>query len=278
MSWYAVGDVQGCAEQLRALMARVEGTDPDAHWFFVGDLVNRGPRSLETLRLIHAMGARANCVLGNHDLHLLAVASGARKPGRSDTISDILDAPDREILLHWLRHRPLAHVLGDALLIHAGVLAPWSVTQTLALAGEVESVLRGADWIDFMYQMYGDTPDRWDEQLAGVARWRCIVNALTRLRYCRPDGSMVLKVDDAHQAAREGYLAWYDLPDRQSAVTTIVFGHWSARGLIRRPNVVGLDSGCLWGGKLSALRLTDGALFQVDCPEFRRPKQFDHTA
>ena len=270
MSWYAVGDVQGCAGQLRDLIALVERTDADAHWFFVGDLVNRGPRSLETLRLIHSMGKRANCVLGNHDLHLLAVAHGVRKPGRSDTISEILDAPDRDVLLDWLRHRPLAHRIDDHLLLHAGVLAQWSVAQTLSLAGEVEAVLQGPHWHDFLQQMYGDGPDAWTDDLTGVSRWRCIVNALTRLRYCRLDGSMVLKVDDADQAARHGYIAWYDLPDRQSATATIVFGHWSARGLILRPNLIGLDSGCLWGGQLSALRLSDRALFQVQCPQFQR--------
>ena len=271
MSWYAVGDVQGCASPLRDLIAEVQRSDTDARWFFVGDLVNRGPHSLETLRLIHDMGPRANCVLGNHDLHLLAVANGVRKPGRSDTIAEILDAPDRDVLLQWLRHRPLAHAIDGNLLIHAGVLPQWSVAQTLDLAGEVESVLRGANWLDFLHQMYGDGPDTWDDNLIGVSRWRCIVNALTRLRYCRPDGSMVLRADRAEQAEQHGYVAWYDLPDRQSAAATIVFGHWSARGLTLRPNLLGLDSGCLWGGKLSALRLSDRVLFQVSCPQFQRP-------
>lgn len=271
MSWYAVGDVQGCAGQLQGLMDQVTRVDPDPQWLFVGDLVNRGPRSLDTLRMIHALGERADCVLGNHDLHLLAVAHGGRRSGRSDTINQVLQAPDCEILLDWLRCRPLARALDEYLLVHAGLLPQWSVAQTLTLAAEVETVLRGPDWVEFLQNMYGDGPDQWHDDLKGILRWRCIVNALTRIRYCRADGSMVLKAGDAEEATAKGYLPWFDLPGRRSADTTVVFGHWSARGLILQPKLIGLDSGCIWGGKLSALRLTDRTLFQVDCPQFQRP-------
>ncbi len=270
MSWYAVGDVQGCASQLQALIDQVTRVDSDPRWFFVGDLVNRGPRSLDTLRMIYAMGERADCVLGNHDLHLLAVAHGSRRSGRSDTIEQILQAPDCKILLDWLRCRPLARTLDGYLLVHAGLLPQWSVAQTLLLAAEVEGVLRGPDWIDFLQSMYGDGPDQWDDDLDGIQRWRCIVNVLTRIRYCRPNGSMVLKATDADQAASKGYLPWFDLPDRRSADATVVFGHWSARGLMLQSNLIGLDSGCIWGGKLSAVRLSDRSLFQVDCPQFQQ--------
>ena len=271
MTLYAVGDIQGCGEQLATLIEKVYRDDPAACWFFVGDLVNRGPRSLATLRQIRALGKRAECVLGNHDLHLLAVANGTRKSGRSDTIAEILQAPDRDELLDWLRQRPLARCIDGHLLVHAGLLPQWSVDQTLALAAEVEAALRGPDWQAFLRDMYGDTPDRWDDALRGMARLRCIVNALTRLRFCTADGRMVLKLDDGAAAAAQGYLPWFDLPARRSTDVTVVFGHWSARGLILRANLIGLDSGCVWGGQLSAVRLSDRALFQVPCPQFQRP-------
>ena len=271
MNAYAVGDLQGCAGQLNELLDQVGRIDADPRWFFVGDLVNRGPRSLDTLRLIRNMGDRAECVLGNHDLHLLAVANGIRKSGRYDTIDEILHAPDREELLDWLRQRPLARLIDGHLMVHAGLLPQWSATQAVALAQEVETALRGPDWIEFLRQMYGNTPDRWNDALAGIERLRCIVNALTRIRFCTPDGRMELKSKEAAGNALDGHLPWFDLPLRSSADVTVVFGHWSARGLTLRANLIGLDSGCVWGGKLSAVRLADRALFQVDCPQFKQP-------
>ncbi|MEC5215761.1 bis(5'-nucleosyl)-tetraphosphatase (symmetrical) [Actimicrobium sp. GrIS 1.19] len=271
MSLYIVGDLQGCASQLQALMHKIDALDPDARWFFVGDLVNRGPRSLDTLRLIRQLGNRADCVLGNHDLHLLAVANGVRKAGRSDTIDEILKAPDGDDLLDWLRHRPLARLIDGHLIVHAGVLPQWSAAQTLALAGEVETVLRSPGALDFLRNMYGNTPGLWDDTLEGNGRLRCIVNALTRMRYCTPDGRMEFNMKESAGIDVEGYLPWFDLPQRQSADVTVVFGHWSALGLIRRENLIGLDSGCVWGGKLSAVRLSDHALFQVDCPQYQQP-------
>ncbi|HYD82219.1 MAG TPA: symmetrical bis(5'-nucleosyl)-tetraphosphatase [Paucimonas sp.] len=271
MTIFAIGDVQGCQPRLRALLRRIHIACDDPELVFMGDLVNRGPESLATLRELRALGNTTNMVLGNHDLHLLAVFHGVRKPGRNDTLQAILDAPDRGELLDWLRRQPLAQLRDGHLMVHAGVLPQWTAEQTLALAHEVESVLRGPDWGDFLHEMYGNTPDKWDDGLRGVDRLRCIVNALTRMRYCRPDGTMVLNTPEDAKEAPPGLLPWFELPERKTANITVVFGHWSLRGLILEPNLIGLDTGCVWGGKLTAVRLTDRALFQVDCPQYRTP-------
>ncbi len=272
MSTYAFGDLQGCHARLDALLEVIGRNDPDpghAEYLFVGDIVNRGPHSLAALRRIRALGDRAQMVLGNHDLHLLAAAHGIRKPGRHDTLQPILEAPDRDELLDWLRHQPLALWRENHLIVHAGVLPAWTATQALALAGEVEAALRGADWIDFLRHMYGNQPARWDESLQGHDRLRCIVNALTRMRLCATDGSMLFDGDDG--VLTTPGVAWFDVPGRRAADVTIVYGHWSARGLEVRDNLIGLDSGCVWGGELSAMRLADRALFQVACPQYQAP-------
>ena len=271
MSLYLVGDIQGCGTQLERLIADVEAQDDDAHWFFLGDLVNRGPRSLDTLRLIRSMGSRAECLLGNHDLHLLAVANGTRKHGASDTIDDILQAPDRTELLDWLRSRPLAALRDSTLLVHAGVLPQWDAEKTLALAGEVETVLQGPDWREFLREMIGNAPEQWHDDLSGVDRLRCIVNGLTRLRWCTPEGRMLLKDREVSAAPADEKMPWFAVPGRATASIDVAFGHWSARGLLLEPRLIGLDSGCVWGGKLSAVRVKDRALFQVTCPQFQSP-------
>ncbi|GAA4023930.1 symmetrical bis(5'-nucleosyl)-tetraphosphatase [Actimicrobium antarcticum] len=268
---YAIGDLQGCATQLQTLMENVLHSDPAARWFFVGDLVNRGPRSLDTLRMIRSLGERASCVLGNHDLHLLAVAHGIRKSSRSDTIDQILQAPDRDDLLDWLRRQSLAQLIDGHLLVHAGVPSQWTATQTLALAHEVETALRGPDWVGFLREMYGNAPERWDDALRGAERLRCIVNGLTRMRLCTSDGSMMLKAKEVDGANPAGLMPWFEVPGRRSTDVTVVFGHWSTRGLLVQPNVIGLDSGCIWGGQLTAMRLADRALFEVSCPQFQAP-------
>jgi bis(5'-nucleosyl)-tetraphosphatase (symmetrical) len=282
MSTYAIGDLQGCHASLCLLLEKIAAVDQNAataHYIFVGDLVNRGPQSLETLRTLYALGPRAHVVLGNHDLHLLATAQGLDQFGRNDTFEAVLQAPDRQQLLNWLRHQPLAYLhhdqltqdpsCQDHLIIHAGVLAQWSVEKTLALADEVAQALRGPQWEDFLKNMYGNSPARWDDALSGQARLRCITNALTRMRYCYADGTMILdqygKPDDSQAAV----MPWFDVPGRLSADTTVVFGHWSAIGLQLQPRIIGLDSGCLWGGQLSAIRLEDRALFQVECPQYQ---------
>lgn len=268
---YAIGDLQGCQTELHALMQRIDATDTNADIIFVGDLVNRGPRSLATLRAIRALGPRAKVVLGNHDLHLLAVSQGIRKQHKSDTLTDILAAPDREELLGWLRQQPLALFEQGHLLVHAGVLPQWTAAHTMMLAHEVEVVLRSDGWVDFLRTMYGNEPARWDDHLQGNDRLRCIVNALTRLRFCRADGAMALASAENASDTPEGNLPWYDLPDRKTQDVTVVFGHWSARGLTLRPNLIGLDSGCVWGGELTAVRLADRTLIQVPCTQHQKP-------
>lgn len=268
---YAIGDLQGCYESLVELLAKIDAATPQAKLIFVGDLVNRGPNSLATLRLISSLGDRAQAVLGNHDLHLLAAAHGIRKLHRQDTLAQILDAPDCDELLDWLRQRPLALFENSHLLLHAGALPQWSAARTLALAREVETVLRGPDWVAFLHEMYGNEPTRWDDALQGSARLRCIVNALTRLRFCTEDGAMEFAAKESSGTSLPGYLPWFDVPRRQTENVTVVFGHWSTLGLTLRPNLIGLDTGCVWGGQLTAVRLEDRALFQVSCPQAQKP-------
>jgi len=275
MTTYAIGDLQGCAHEAQLLVDRIFATaGNDAGILFVGDLINRGPDSLGALRRMKALAdasdGRIDALLGNHDLHLIAVAVGAQRLGKSDTLDAILAAPDRDELIDWLRRRPLAMFVQNHLLVHAGVAPQWDAAQTMALAGEIESVLRGDGWIDFLGAMYGNEPARWDDALTGIARLRCIVNALTRMRLCQGDGTMDFKHKESDSGpAGSGLLPWFDLPGRRTADVTVVFGHWSALGLVQRPHLLGLDSGCVWGGKLTAVCLEDRSLLQVDCPEYR---------
>lgn len=271
MSVYAIGDAQGCYQQVLALVKKVRIVSPDPTFIFVGDLVNRGPRSLDTLRFIRELGKNARVLLGNHDLHLLAIAHGIRKQRRSDTIGEILDAPDRNQLLDWLRRQPLAHFESGHLLVHAGVLPQWTVEQALNLAREVSTALSGPDWLSFLRQMYGNAPAQWDDTLQGADRLRCIVNALTRIRFCQPDGTMEFAGVEDGAAPPPGHMPWFDVPWRRTADTPVVFGHWSTLGLTIRENLIGLDTGCVWGGKLTAVRLEDHAVFQVDCPQCQKP-------
>ncbi|MES2324740.1 MAG: symmetrical bis(5'-nucleosyl)-tetraphosphatase [Pseudomonadota bacterium] len=277
MKTYAIGDLQGCAHEAQVLLNRIaDDAEGEPRILFVGDLINRGPASLAALRRVveleQASGGRIDALLGNHDLHLLAVAAGAQAASRSDTLDEILAAPDRDALMDWLRRRPLALMACGHLLVHAGVLPQWSAAQAMQLAGEVQEVLRGPGCADFLAQMYGNEPDRWDDALTGTARLRCIVNAMTRMRLCTADGVMDFKEKESATApAGSNLMPWFDVPGRQSAGTPIVFGHWSALGLLMRPNVLGLDSGCVWGGKLTAVCLDDHSLLQVDCPAYQQP-------
>jgi bis(5'-nucleosyl)-tetraphosphatase (symmetrical) len=277
MSTYAIGDLQGCAASFDALLARIRfDASRDCVWL-VGDLVNRGPDSLGTLRRAIALGDAASVVLGNHDLHLLAVAAGVRKAGRGDTLADILAAPDVDALLDWVRHRSLAHRASidgvDHLMVHAGLVPGWSGDDALRLARELESALRGDDWRAVLAGLFGNEPDRWDDALTGAARRRAIVNVLTRLRWCADDGRIDFETKDAPgtnaAAPPTGYRPWFDIAPRRSQGTTIVFGHWSTLGLLIRDDIVALDTGCVWGGRLTAVRLEDRAVFQVKCPQAR---------
>ncbi|HTD03572.1 symmetrical bis(5'-nucleosyl)-tetraphosphatase [Undibacterium sp.] len=268
---FVVGDVQGCCDQLDVLHRQITAQHPQARLLFAGDLVNRGPRSLATLRYVHRLAAKAETVLGNHDLHLLAVANGLQKIHRSDTLNEILQAPDSDALLDWLRRRPLALHQDGHLLVHAGVFPQWSLQQTLDLAQEVEEVLRGPNWLDLLAQMYGDTPTQWSDQLRGGDRWRCIINALTRIRFCDADGVMDFHSKDGIGGIPAGFMPWFDVPGRKTVTTTVVFGHWSTLGLILRPDLLSLDTGCVWGGKLTAVSLDDRQIVQIDCPQHQRP-------
>jgi bis(5'-nucleosyl)-tetraphosphatase (symmetrical) len=257
MARYAIGDIQGCFDELQALLERCHYcADRDELWF-VGDLVNRGPRSLETLRFVRSLGAGATVVLGNHDLHLLALAAGAkRKPRDGDTLDAVLAAPDRDQLLEWLAGRPLAvfdEARGD-FLVHAGLAPPWSPRLAAQLAREVEAVLR-ADPRTLFDAMYGNQPDTWSEGLRGMERLRFVINAFTRMRYCRRDGRLDLEAKDKPGEQASDLLPWFDVPGRQSGDVRIICGHWSTLGLVRRRDLLALDTGCVWGGALTAVNL-----------------------
>lgn len=269
---YAISDLQGCLQPVKSLLKKIHAVSPHPKLLFVGDLVNRGPSSLQTLRHIRSLGNAATVTLGNHDLHLMAMAHGIRRVHPDDPMNEILQADDCADLLDWLRQQPLAHREGEHLLVHAGVLPQWTAEQTLDLAQEVETVLGGPDWVDFLREMYGNQPAKWDDSLRGVERLRCIVNALTRLRFCTADGEMEFDTTSGIETAPAGYMPWFDVPGRKTEDVTVVFGHWSTLGLMLRPNLIALDTGCVWGGKLTAVRLDDRAVFQIDCPEFKRPE------
>ncbi len=271
MAIYAIGDVQGCYDALQRLLDIVKFEPPRDTLWLVGDLVNRGPQSLETLRFVKNLGSAAITVLGNHDLHLLVVAAGYSKKQHGDTLEDILHAPDRDELLHWLRQQKLMHASDGYAMVHAGLLPQWSIAQAAMLAHEVEKVMRAGGHDDLMRDMYGNEPRAWREDLKGYDRLRVIINAMTRMRLCTADGEMEFRHKLAPVAGTmpEGYMPWYDAPERASADTPVIFGHWASLGTLLRPDVIGLDSGCVWGRKLSALRLDDRRTFQCGCTGLR---------
>ncbi len=273
MATYAIGDIQGCYDSLCRLLDLCAFNPAQDRLWLVGDLVNRGPQSLETLRLIKSLGPAALTVLGNHDLYLLMVAEGgATFRGKDDTLQPVLDAPDCGELLDWLRHQPLCHTEGEFCLVHAGLLPQWTTVRARKLAREVEAELQGPNYRDFVTNLWGSEPARWSAKLTGWARLRVIVNAMTRMRFCTPDGTMDLKTKGELAKAPPGHLPWFEIPNRRSAASALVTGHWSALGLQIRPNLLALDSGCLWGAHLTALRLDDRRVFQVDCsPAEARP-------
>jgi bis(5'-nucleosyl)-tetraphosphatase (symmetrical) len=277
MATYAVGDIQGCFTSFTHLLQELGFNPASDRLWLVGDLINRGPDSLAMLRWAKQHGDALHVVLGNHDLHTLAVAEGFVEAHRYDTLQLLLAAPDREELLDWLRTRQMAHAEGDYLMVHAGVLPQWSVSQVLQLAGEVETVLRSGDYRDFFAHMYGNHPNHWEDDLHGMGRLRVITNALTRLRVCAPDGKMDFRFKGELPDIPAGLVPWFDLPQRRSTDKTLVFGHWSALGLVVRDNLVALDTGCLWGGKLSAIRLEDRRVFQVPCAPSDEVKKLWHA-
>ena len=265
MAIYGIGDIQGCFSALERLTDKI-GFNPkkDTLWF-VGDLVNRGPDSLAVLRWVKGLGPSAVVVLGNHDLHLLAAAEGLRPVGKGDTFQDILDAPDRDDLLSWLRQQRLLYRENNVVLVHAGLLPQWTAREAEALATEVQEVLRGPDYRTLLREMYGSIPAQWSPDLTGMLRCRVIINALTRLRFCTPDGHMDLKHNGPPESAPPGLFPWFALQNRKNSDVVIVSGHWAALGLRLADNVLALDSGCVWGQALSAVRLEDRRIYQVTC-------------
>ena len=279
MALYCIGDVQGCDAALARLLEHIDFSPSRDTVYLLGDLVNRGPDSVAVLRRCMAAEGALHCLLGNHDLHLLATAHGVRKPSRRDTLDNVLQAPDRTALLDWLRHQPLVrthqHAGETLLMLHAGVLPAWSLANAVALAAEVHCVLRGPELQGFLQQMYGNTPDCWSASLTGMERLRVIVNALTRLRFCTPEGVMDFESAETAEAAPPGLVPWFEAPGRRTEGTPIAFGHWSMLGWVNRPGVLSLDTGCVWGGCLSAVRfgatLAEREQLHVDCTQAQKP-------
>lgn len=260
MARYVIGDVQGCFDSLAALLSQLPiNPRKDALWF-VGDLVNRGPKSLKTVRQIMATGRRAVCVLGNHDLHLLAVAAGARSLQKSDTLQALLRAPDRDDIIDWLRARPLAHMESNTLMVHAGVLPHWSASRALALAKQASARLKSCHWKDFLHEMVAGGKPHWADGLRGQQRMRAILSAFTRLRYLQPNGIPEFKNKNAPEQTPQ-LMAWFDAAHRKTSRHEVVFGHWSTLGLMVRSNLIALDTGCVWGRQLAAIRLEDRRIY-----------------
>jgi bis(5'-nucleosyl)-tetraphosphatase (symmetrical) len=278
MATYAIGDLQGCFKPLEHLLDYISFDPRRDRLWLVGDLVNRGPASLEVLRFVKGLGAAAEVVLGNHDLYLVMQAAGFGKPSREDTIAEILNAPDRDELLAWLRSRPLFHVEGEWAMVHAGLLPQWDVAQAASLSDEVVAALTAPDYIDFLACMWGSKPVRWDDRLAGWDRLRVIVNAMTRMRFVTADGAMELRAPGNKAPPEQGpagCVPWFEAPGRASADHSIVCGHWSALGFRHLPNLVALDTGCLWGGSLTAMRLEDRRVYRLPCPQTVKPSGWD---
>jgi bis(5'-nucleosyl)-tetraphosphatase (symmetrical) len=277
MSIYAIGDVQGCYDDLRRLLELIDFDPAKDKLWFAGDLVNRGPQSLEVLRFVKGLGNRAITVLGNHDLHLLALSQNIdRNQDKGHTLDAVLNAPDREELLHWLRHRPLMyhHKKRNISLIHAGLPPQWDLTNALRYAREVEVALQSNNFREFCNQMYGNLPQAWNPFLQGMERLRFITNCFTRLRYCDTQGNLALKENCAPGNQGPDLLPWYAVPHRASRFDPILFGHWSTAGYRNSHNTWALDSGCLWGGRLTALKLKKHKSpkpFQVDCTGAHKP-------
>lgn len=273
MATYAIGDIQGCYHSFQRLLERIDFHPARDRLWLVGDIINRGTGSLETLRWVYRHSDVVTLVLGNHDLHTLAVAEGFVPEHGLDTLQPILAAPDRALLLEWLRRQPLIHAEDGYLMVHAGLLPQWSASDALSLAAEVEATLRGDSYRDFLACMYGNRPERWSEELRGMDRLRLITNAMTRLRACTADGDMDFHFKGELQDMPPGLMPWFEVPDRKSEGANIIFGHWSAMGLQIRPHLFALDSGCLWGGQLTALHLQDKRILQVACDPRDAPLQ-----
>lgn len=271
MATYAIGDIQGCYGALQKLLGEIGFSASRDRLWLVGDLVNRGDASLEVLRFVRSLGRAAVTTLGNHDLHLIMLAEGCSRRGKEDTLDAVLAAPDRDELLAWLRAQSMFHVEDEYAMVHAGVLPQWSIPQARELGREVELALNAPDYADFLANMWGSEPAEWNDHLCGWDRLRVIVNAMTRMRFCTPDGHMEFRSKGPLDSAPPGYLPWFAVPGRASATHTVVCGHWSALGFRREEKLLALDSGCLWGGYLTAVRLEDRKVFQYHCARSLAP-------
>lgn len=269
MSTWVIGDIQGCWRTLLRLLADIGFDASRDRLWLAGDLVNRGPSNVEVLRWARAQGEAVTAILGNHDLKLLAQAAGLAKARRLDTLDDVLAAPDRDELVDWLRRRPLAHREGGWLMVHAGIAPSWSVSETLERAREVEDVLSAGSLSDAVARLGEKAPDRWSDALRGKRRLAAIVATLCRLRTCRADGTACAAFSGAPADAPKGCMPWFDVPGRKATGARIVFGHWSALGLLVRDDIACLDTGCVWGRSLSAIRLEDGRVVQAPCVDRR---------
>lgn len=268
MATYAIGDLQGCFTEFSRLLEHLGFSATRDRLWLVGDLVNRGPNSLEVLRFVKGLGETAVTVLGNHDLHLVMQSEGNGKVSREDTLAQVLSAPDRDELLAWLRAQPLFHVEDEYAMVHAGLLPQWDVAQAAELSGEASAALTAPNYRDFLANMWGSEPTAWRDDLKGWDRLRVVVNAMTRMRFCTPGGVMEFRAPGAKgppDRGPAGCLPWYDVPGRRSADHKVICGHWSALGFRREKNLLALDSGCLWGGSLTAVRLEDQRVFQLPC-------------
>ncbi|TAL20805.1 MAG: symmetrical bis(5'-nucleosyl)-tetraphosphatase [Aquabacterium sp.] len=271
---YLIGDIQGCCDPFDRLLAEIGFSPSRDTLYLLGDLVNRGPKSLEVLRRVRGFGDSAVTLLGNHDIHLLAVAHGVRKAGRSDTLAPVLEAPDRNEWMDWLRHRRMAWRAQGWLMVHAGVPPQWDADKTLRMAAELEARFTGPDLKDFLSVIFANEPARWRKGLEGPERWRFAINAFTRMRWCTEDGTLDFKAKNAADGPPPGHMAWFDVPGRRTAGTRVAFGHWSTLGLLDRPDLLATDTGCVWGGKLTAVRIDESGtreVIQVACEKAQEP-------
>lgn len=272
MAIYAIGDIQGCYDDLLRLLEQIRFSPETDQLWFTGDLVNRGPKSLETLRFVKSLGDAAVTVLGNHDLHLLATAAQSGKTRKKSSMDDVLQAKDCSELLQWLRHRPLLHCQGDFCMVHAGLPPQWDLDTAKKMAEKAEKILRGRNYTKYIKLMYGDKPDIWSEKLKGAERLRFTINCFTRMRFCHADGRLDFEHSGPLGTQPPHLIPWFQMPGRKSAGLKIIFGHWSALGYRNENNCYGIDTGCLWGGQLTALKLDNPTVrISIDCPGFKRP-------
>lgn len=263
MATYAIGDIQGCYHAFQALLAKIEFKPKADQLWLVGDLVNRGSGSLQVLRWCYAHRDSLQVVLGNHDLHALVVANGIVRAHKSDTLAALLAAEDCDVLLNWLRQQPLIYQEDNFLMVHAGLLPQWTAVEAIGYGAEVAAALQGSDYLEFLTSMYGNLPNHWNESLSGADRLRVITNAMTRLRVCTEQGEMDFAFNGGLSDMPDGLMPWFEVPSRATKEVQVIFGHWSALGLQQRKNIYALDSGCLWGGQLTAMNVHTKAIAQV---------------